>query len=283
MCTGIRAALRPERVRRSPRKTCVALDPLFQWVLHTARGALLDSGHSSERRAGRRRLRKPVVPVRVDVTLCRVGLAGHAGRPIWRSPTLCLDRAGPDAAQSLQLGLPALILERGLELEAGAFALDAACASSLYAIKYACDWLHDGRADVVLAGAVNCADDLFIHVGFSALSALSKSGRSRPFCREADGLVPAEGAAFVAMRRLEDARRDGDRILGVVRGVGLSNDGRGQGMLVPSVEGQVRAMRAAYDASCLSPSDISLLECHATGTTVGDATEVESLCSPAAG
>ncbi len=136
--------------------------------------------------------------------------------------------------------------------------------------------LHDRRADVALAGAVNAADDLFIHVGFTALQALSRSGRSRPFHREADGLLPAEGAGAVALKRLEDAQAAGDRIFGVIRGIGLSNDGRGRGLLAPSEEGQERAMRAAYAMAGLLPADISLLECHATGTAVGDAVEVRS-------
>ena len=245
------------------------LDPLFQWVLHTAREALRDAGHeTSEARVG---------AIFGNLSFPSASMSRYA-ESIWRAGTdVAPEEPGPDPRNRFTSGLPALILERALELRAGAFALDAACASSLYAIKYACDWLHDDRADLVLAGAVNCPDDLFIHVGFSALSALSKSGRSRPFNREADGLMPAEGAAFVALRRLADARRDGDEILGLIRGIGLSNDGRGQGALVPSREGQVRAIRAAYEVSGVSPRDISLLECHATGTAVGDTTEIESL------
>jgi len=249
------------------------LDPLFQWVLHCARQALRDAGHeTSKARIG---------AVFGNLSFPSASMSRYA-ESVWMAtqtgaPADSASEARPDPRNRFSSGLPALLLERALSLEAGAFALDAACASSLYAIKNACDWLHDGRADLVLAGAVNCADDLFIHVGFSALSALSKSGRSRPFHREADGLVPAEGAAFVALRRLEDARRDADTILGVIRGVGLSNDGRGQGALVPSSEGQVRAIRAAYEMSGLSARDISLLECHATGTAIGDSTEIESL------
>src|SRR5262249_11630875 len=149
------------------------------------------------------------------------------------------ERAGvqaPEARNRFMSGQPAHLAARALGLRAGAFALDAACASSLYAIKLACDRLHDGLAELMVAGAVNAADDLFIHVGFCALQAMSRSGRSRPFHREADGLVPAEGAAFVVLKRLEDARRAGDRIHGVIRGVGLSNDGRGSGLLAPSAE-----------------------------------------------
>ncbi|HEX5757394.1 MAG TPA: polyketide synthase, partial [Arenimonas sp.] len=168
------------------------------------------------------------------------------------------------------------LLRRALQLDAGSHCIDAACASSLYAIKLACDRLHDGSADLMLAGAVQGADDLFLHVGFCALNALSRSGQSRPFHRDADGLVPAEGAAFVALKRLADARRDGDVIHGVIRGIGLSNDGRGKGLLAPTEEGQQRAMRAAYAAAGFGPERIGLLECHATGTPVGDATELAS-------
>ena len=114
-------------------------------------------------------------------------------------------------------------------------------------------------------------------MGFSALNALSKSGESRPFHQQADGLVPAEGAAFVALKRLEDARADGDQIYGVVRGVGLSNDGRSGGFLSPSTPGQVRCMKQAYDMAGLDPAEVQFVECHATGTAAGDGAEINSL------
>ncbi len=84
----------------------------------------------------------------------------------------------------------------------------------------------------MLAGAVNAADSLFLHIGFSALSAMSRTGQSRPFHREADGLVPWRGV-FFALQRLDDARAAGRRVLGIIRGVGLSNDGRGRGLSRP--------------------------------------------------
>ena len=184
--------------------------------------------------------------------------------------------ATPDPRNRFSSGLPAHLAAQALNLKGDAFALDAACASSLYAIKLACDRLQDRRADVMVAGAVNRTDDLFIHIGFCALQAMSRRGESRPFAADADGLVPAEGAAFVVLKRLEDAIAAGDEILGVIRGVGLSNDGNAGGFLVPSAAGQVRAMAAAYAMAGLTPGDISLLECHATGTPVGDATEIAS-------
>lgn len=245
----------------------VGLDPVVLWTLHTARAALRDAGHLDTSGAD-------IGAVFGNLSFPTAGMAEFAQSI--HLGDVDSGAAEPDARNRFMSGLPALLLERALELGQGAMALDAACASSLYAIKLACDRLHDGDASIMLAGAVNCADDLFIHQGFTALNALSPTGQSRPFHPDADGLVPAEGCGFVVLRRLRDAVRDGDTIHGIIRGVGLSNDGRGRGMLAPSSNGQVRAMRTALDLAGLQPTDISLLECHATGTKVGDATEIES-------
>ena len=263
-----------------PADQIAPLDPLFHWLLHAGREALRDVRFRGDKaHAG---------VVVGNLSYPSSSLSRFAER-FWLEKLL--DRQAfdhlalptVDPRNRFMSGLPAHFLAQALGLSGVAFALDAACASSIYAIKLACDLLHDGHADLMLAGAVNRADDLFIHQGFTALGALSPTGRSRPFHAEADGLMPAEGAALVALRRMEDARRDGDHILGVIRGIGLSNDGRGRGLLVPSQEGQVRALRAAYAAAELSPSEISLLECHATGTGVGDAVEIRALAEVSAG
>ncbi len=240
------------------------LDPLFRYTLHAGREALRDAdcwrGDTAR-----------TLAILGNLGFPSSEMARFAEGAWWgRSEAV-------DPRNRFMSGLPALLLEEALHLGPGAFALDAACASGLYAIKLGCDALHDGRADRVLAGGVNRADDLFLHVGFAALSALSKTGQSRPFHAEADGLVPAEGCAFVVLRRLEDALAANERILGVIRGVGLSNDGRGRGFLAPSVDGQERALRSAYAQADWDPASVSLVECHATGTTVGDATELASM------
>ncbi len=251
------------------------LDPLFQWVLHTGREALAPVIRTG--RAG---------AVIGNLSFPSGGLSRFAERVWLQNSGLDPSAVGLPASvpeDRFMSGLPAHLLAAALQLDAGAFALDAACASALYAVKLACDKLHDGDADVMLAGAVNRADDLFIHVGFCALNALSKTGRSRPFHADADGLLPGEGAGMVALKRLADAERDGDTILGVIRGIGLANDGRGRGMLAPAQEGQTRAVRAAYQMSGLTPDDIDYIECHATGTPVGDATEIHTMAGVFAG
>ncbi|MEM7587671.1 MAG: beta-ketoacyl synthase N-terminal-like domain-containing protein, partial [Acidobacteriota bacterium] len=247
------------------------LDPLFQWVLHCGREALHDARVDRQRDLERTGL------ILGNLSFPSLS-ASRFAESVWLGePVGAHNPPEVDPRNHFMSGLPAHLAARALGLGGTAFALDAACASSLVAIKLACDRLHDRRADVMLAGAVSCADDLFIHIGFCALDALSPSGRSRPFHRDADGLLPAEGAAIIALRRLSDAVERGDRILGVIRGVGLSNDGRSGGLLAPSQQGQIRAIRRAYEEAALAPRDVSLIECHATGTQLGDATELESL------
>ncbi len=242
-----------------PAAGLAGLDPVYLWTLHAARQALAEAG--------------AVGGPRVAAVFGNLGFPSAGFAALAESHWL----GGPagDPRNRFHGSGPARLLETALDIGA-AFCVDAACASALYAIKLGCDRLHDGRADLVVAGAVQAADDLFLHVGFTALEALSPSGRSRPFHADADGLVPAEGAACLALKRLADARRDGDRVLGVIRGVGLSNDGRGKGLLAPSPDGQARAIAAAWRQSGLDPRRCGLLECHATGTSVGDAAELQS-------
>ncbi|HSV93560.1 MAG TPA: beta-ketoacyl synthase N-terminal-like domain-containing protein, partial [Desulfobacterales bacterium] len=179
-------------------------------------------------------------------------------------------------------GLPAGLLAQAFGLGGTAFTLDAACASSLYAVKLACDELRSGRADAVLTGGVSRPDALFTQVGFSQLRALSPSGRCAPFDRSADGLVVGEGAGLLLLKRLGDALADGDEVLGLIRGIGLSNDLRGT-LLAPDTEGQLRAMRPAYAAAGWAPGDVDYVECHGAGTPTGDRTELASLEALGAG
>ncbi len=277
---GFDAIFDPEGFSIAPEEI-LSLDPLVHWVLHCAREALQD-GKIEARSSGMPRtgavfgnLSYPSASfsqLSEAVWLDRMepGFLGGEARK-WAG----INR--PHPLNRYMSGLPGLLLARALDLQAGAHCLDAACSSSLYAIKLACDRLQDRKADLMLAGGVNRADDLFIHIGFCALQAMSRTGQSRPFHRDADGLVPAEGASFLLLKRYEDALASGDRVLGVIRAVGLSNDGHGKGLLAPCPMGQERALRHAYSMCDLSPADISLVECHATGTQVGDLAEVQSM------
>jgi len=259
-----------------PAAALAGLDPVFLWPLHAARQALAEVRRPEGTRGAVWLGNLGFPTVRMAQGAAASWLRRQAALPAGAADAAA---PAPDARNRFMCGGPVALLAQAFGLEGGALALDAACASSLYALKLACDALHDGRCDLALAGAVQAADDLFIHVGFCALSAMSRTGRSRPFHAGADGLVPGEGAGILALKRLDDALRAGDTIHGVIRGVGLSNDGRGRSLLAPAVEGQVRAMRQAWSVAGLDPSTATLAECHATGTSLGDATELESMAA----
>ncbi len=164
--------------------------------------------------------------------------------PSARTPTDPLNRHAA--------GLPAGLLARALGLGGGAYTLDAACASTLYALKLAADEVLSGRADAMLTGGLSRPDPLYTQMGFSQLRALSPDGRAYPFDARGGGLVVGEGAGMFVVKRLSDALRHGDTIYGLVAAVGLSNDVDG-GLLAPSGEGQLRALRAAYEQAGWEP------------------------------
>ena len=171
---------------------------------------------------------------------------------------------------------PATLMAKAFDLRGFTLTLDAACASSLYAVKIACDQLQDFEADAMIAGGVSRPDNIFTQVGFSQLRALSPSGRCAPFDETADGLVVGEGVGLMMLKRLEDAVAHNDTIYGIICGIGLSNDISGN-LLAPDKDGQVRAMRAAYEDAGWQPADVDLIECHGAGTPVGDLVELKSL------
>ncbi|BCJ73669.1 hypothetical protein CS0771_32130 [Catellatospora sp. IY07-71] len=155
--------------------------------------------------------------------------------------------------------------------------VDAACASSLAALRMAVDELVSGRADLMLTGGVDAENTILMYLCFSKTPAFSRTDRIRPFDEDSDGTMIGEGLGMLALKRLADAERDGDRIYAVIRGLGSSSDGRFKSIYAPRREGQVTALRRAYADAGLTPADIGLIECHGTGTPVGDLTELSAL------
>lgn len=257
-----------------------ALDPLYHLVLHAGRAAFHDAVTDSLDRR------------RVGVVLAAIALPTDASSAITREilgadfERRLLAPSNGDEPASLRThplnsrvtGLPAALLAQALQLGGGSYTLDAACASSLYALKLAGDELREGRADAMLAGGVSRPECLYTQMGFTQLLALSKSGRCAPFDAACDGLIVGEGAGLLVLKRLDDALRDDDRIYGVIRGIGLSND-IGGSLLAPDSEGQLRAMREAYTQAGWAPDAVDFIECHGTGTPTGDAEEIASLRS----
>ncbi len=156
------------------------------------------------------------------------------------------------------------------------YVLDAACASSLVAVELAIRDLLSGRCDLMLAGGIQAPSPPQLLMIFCLLNALSRAD-IRPFDQAAGGTLLGEGLGILVLKRLPDAQRDGDRIYAVLKGVGSSSDGKGMGLLAPRIEGEVLALRRAYQESGLDPQTIGLIEAHGTGIPLGDQTEIQSL------
>jgi acyl transferase domain-containing protein len=184
---------------------------------------------------------------------------------------------GPEAAIGVVPNLTASRIANRLDLHGPAYTLDAACASSLLAVEHAIRELRSGRCDLVLAGGVHLVDDVPFWSVFSQLGAISRAGTIRPFDRRADGLLIGEGIGILALKRLDRAQRDGDRIYAVLRGVGSSSDGRAATVMVPRSAGQVLALRRAWADAGLDPRGVGLIEAHGTATPTGDAAELATL------
>ena len=157
--------------------------------------------------------------------------------------------------------------------------IDAACASSMSAIHLAIMELISGRNDMVITGGVDMLNDIFMHMCFSKTFVLSPTGDSRPFSKNADGVVLGEGIGIFVLKRLDDAEKDGNRIYAVIKGLGTSSDGKSQSIYAPRAEGQTKALKAAYTQAGIDPATVELIEAHGTGTIVGDEVEFQALNS----
>jgi acyl transferase domain-containing protein/phosphopantetheinyl transferase len=184
---------------------------------------------------------------------------------------------GPDTAIGLVPNLAASRVANRLDLGGPAYTVDAACASALVAVDQATAELKSGRCDLVVVGGVHLCQDVTFWSVFCQLGALSRSQTIRPFDRRADGLVIGEGVGMVVLKRLADAERDADRIYAVIRGTGVASDGKGASLMTPRVDGQVLALKRAWDAAAIGPETVGLVEAHGTATPAGDAAELETL------
>lgn len=187
------------------------------------------------------------------------------------------DQIDGHAGLAMMRSLAAGRIAYALDLHGPALALDAACASSLLAIHLACRSLRAGECDRALAGGVNLILSPEITLGLCQMKALSPTGRCRTFSADADGFVRGEGCGVVALRRLDDAVREGDPVLAVIRGSAVNHDGRSNGISAPNGAAQQAVIRAALADADAPARSVGFVEAHGTGTILGDPIELRAL------
>ncbi|MGK4008524.1 SDR family NAD(P)-dependent oxidoreductase [Sorangium sp. So ce1036] len=238
------------------------LDPQHRLLLEVAWQALEDAG---------------VVPASLKDSQTGVFVG------IGASDYALLQGSSQEADAYAVLGTPASFaagrLAFTLGLQGPALAVDTACSSSLVALHLACQALRRRECDLALAAGVQvmAAPDAFVLL--SRMRALAPDGRSKTFSAAADGFGRGEGAVVLALERLDDARARGRDILAVVHGSAVNHDGASSGITAPNGTSQQKVLRAALHDARLAPADVDVVECHGTGTSLGDPIEVQALAA----
>jgi len=235
-------------------------DPQQRLLLEVAWHALEHAGYPREALRGSR-------------TGVYVGISNpDFGRRLARGAEIT-PHAGPGNAFSIAANR----LSYFLDLRGPSLAIDTACSSSLVALHTACRSLQAGECEMALAGGVNLILTPEATVAFSKARMMAPDGRCKTFDERADGYVRGEGAGVVVLKPLAAAQRDGDRVLAVVRGSAINQDGFTNGLTAPNPDAQEAVLREACAAAGLPLHEIDYVELHGTGTALGDPMEARAL------
>ncbi|TCW40538.1 acyl transferase domain-containing protein [Laceyella sacchari] len=284
--------------RRIPKATYEGSDIVHWLALEVASQALADAGYTRDKipkdktgvivgntltgeftRANTLRLRWPYVRKTLRAAGKSQGLSDAMIKQLEQQMESIYKSAFPPVTEdTLAGGLSNTIAGRicnYYDLHGGGYVVDGACSSSLLAVATAAGKLANGELDLALAGGVDISLDPLEVVGFAKAGALTKNDMN-VYDRQSSGFIPGEGCGFIMMKRLEDAKRDGDYIYAVIQGWGISSDGKG-GITAPKAEGQALALLRAYEMAGYSPHELDFIEGHGTGTVLGDRIELQAI------
>lgn len=250
-----------ELFRMTPREAALT-DPQARLFLQECWRAVENAGYAPSALAGTR-----------CGVYAGVMLNDYAHRVERSSPHHRLPQVMQGNSQSILAARVAYLLD----LAGPVAAVDTACSSSLVALHQACQALWLGEADMMLAGGVTVYSTELPYVYMSKAGMLSPTGRCRPFDANADGFVPGEGSAVVLLKTLSRAEADGDPVQLVVRASGINHDGATNGLTAPSRRAQATLIAGTHQRFGIDPATIDYVECHGTGTPLGDPIEVSAL------
>lgn len=239
------------------------MDPQQRLLLEVAHEALLHAG---------------IAPSSLKGTATGV-FVGMCANEYSHLTTADLARIDAWTSTGSALSIAANRLSYLLDLRGPSMTTDTACSSSLVAVHQAARAIGDGDIDQAVVGGVNMLLAPAITVNFELGGALAPDGRCKPFSADADGIVRAEGCGVVVLKRLRDARRDGDRVLAVIRGTGVNSDGRSNGMMAPNPLAQEALLRDVYTRAGIDPASVDYVEAHGTGTLLGDPIEAGAMAT----
>ena len=265
-----------------PPNSLPSIEPMQLLMLEAVRSAIDDAGYRD--RPFPRERTAVVLGAGGGAAQLAMGYAFRSYLPMLEADPAAVERANKLLPEWTEDSFPGILLNvaagrvaNRFDLGGANYTVDAACGSSLAAAALAVRELETGAADMVVLGGADTVQNPFTYLAFSKTHAFSPRGRCRPFDASADGIVISEGVAVLVLKRLADARRDGDRIYSVIKGVGASSDGRAKGLTAPRPEGQIRALDRAYAKAGIDPATVGYVEAHGTGTAAGDAAEIETL------
>ncbi|WP_067339080.1 non-ribosomal peptide synthetase [Stappia indica] len=249
----------------SPREARL-MDPQQRLMMMHAWNAIEDAGHAPGDLAGR----KVGIFVGTSTSGYRDLVAGDTGGDGYVA-TGAVASVGPNRISYF------------LDLHGPSEPVETACSSSLVALHRAVRSIRDGDCEMALVGGVNTIVTPEAHINFAKAGMLAPDGRCKTFSAQANGYVRGEGAGMVLLRRLSDARRDGDPILAVIRGTAVNHGGRANSLTAPNTQAQADLLRAAYRDAGIDPSTVGYVEAHGTGTALGDPVEINALKAVFAG